>query len=160
MKEEKSNDTNEKFIINNYFFTISDTEELLGVDCTPEVEKKIHQDFLRSQYSMTEPKFPDGITYKNLEELCTNKADYMAMKQLTSMEKFAVFVTAFYPQYIDKLCEDCHISKDGFKEIAKSGANKFLEYRKNHSKKTTKYDYRKSKKFKKNYYKKGGGSNV
>lgn len=154
-KEKKSNYTNEKFIIHNYFVNVGDSDELFNVDCTPETERRNHQEFLKSQRSMTEPKIPVGVSYKNLENIFTNKVDYEAMKQLTSMEKFALFVIAFYPQYLESLCKDCNISSDGFKQIAEDGAEKFIKYRNKHSKQAKK----EFKNFKKNYYKKGGGSN-
>ena len=156
MKKDESNYTNEKFIIHNYFVNVGDTDDLFGVDCTPNVQRRNHQEFLKGQFSMTEPRIPVGVNYKNLENIFTNKLDHEAMKQLTSMEKFALFVTAFYPQYLERLCKDCHISPDGFKQVAENGAEKFIEYRNKHSRKA-KSEF---KKFKKNYYKKGGGSNV
>lgn len=156
MRKEESNYTNEKFIIHNYFINVGDVDELFNVDCTPEAQRKNHQEFLKSQFSMTEPKIPVGVSYKNLESIFTNKVDYEAMKQLTSMEKFALFVTVFYPQYLERLCKDCHISADGFKQMAENGAEKFIKYRNKHSKQAR----NEFKKFKKNYYKKGGDSNV
>jgi len=162
MKENKSNFTNEKnestnakFIIHNYFVNMGDADELFNVDCTPKTERKNHQEFLKGQFSMTEPEFPKGVSYKNLESIFTNKVDYEAMRRLSSMEKFALFVTAFYPQYIERLCKDCHISPDGFRKMAEIGANKFIKYRNKHSKQA-KNEF---KNFKKNYYKKGGDSN-
>ena len=155
MRKEESNYTNEKFIIHNYFVNMGDADELFNVDCTPKAERRNHQEFLKGQFSMTEPRIPVGVSYKNLENIFTNKLDYDAMKQLSSMEKFALFVTAFYPQYLERLCKDCHISVDGFKQMAENGAEKFIKYRNKHSKQA-KNEF---KKFKKNYYKKGGGSN-
>ena len=155
MRKEESNYTNEKFIIHNYFVNMGDADELFNVDCTPKAERKNHQEFLKGQFSMTEPRIPVGVSYKNLENIFTNKLDYDAMKQLSSMEKFALFVTAFYPQYLERLCKDCHISVDSFKQMAENGAEKFIKYRNKHSKQA-KNEF---KKFKKNYYKKGGGSN-
>ena len=160
MKKDEPNYTNEKFIIENRIFIVSDTEELLGIDCTPEVERKLHQEYVKGQYNLTELKEPENINFKNLENVFTNEADIKAMKQLSPLEKFTIYTYAFYPQYIEKLCTDCHISPEGFTQIMKDGVKKFLKYQKLYSKKYPKNNYKRKRKFKKNYYKKGGGSNV
>ena len=97
MKKEKSNFTNEKFIIENNFYFIGlpdDTEEITnefkGIDCTSNVEKKIYQDYLRDE--KTEKKSIKDIDYKNLENAFTKKSDYLAMKKLTEFEKFTIYI--------------------------------------------------------------------
>ena len=165
MKEEKSNFTNEKFIIENNFYFIGlpeDTEEVTdefkGVDCTPNVEKKIYQDYLRDE--TTEKKSIKNIDYKNLEEVFTKKSDYLAMKKLTKFEKFTIYIYAFFPQYIERLCKDCNVQLEYFTTTMKNGVRKFLKYQKLYSKQSNNYNYKKKHKNKNKYYKKGGVSNV
>lgn len=165
MKEEKSNFTNEKFIIENNFYFIGlpdDTEEftdeIKGVDCSPNVEKKIYQDYLRDETA--EKKTLKDINYKNLEKVFTKKADYLAMKKLTELEKFTIYVYAFYPQYIELLCKDVKLPVEVFTKVMKTGVQKFLKYQKIYSKKFNNYNYKKKCKNKKKYYKKGGVSNA
>lgn len=161
MKEEKSNFTNEKFIIENnfYFIGLPDDEEEItnefkGVDCTPNVEKKIYQDYLRNE--TTEKKSIKDIDYKNLEKIFTKKADYLAMKKLTKLEKFTIYIYAFFPQYIERLCKDCNVPLEYFLTTMKNGVRKFMKYQKIYSKNSNNYNYKKKRQGKKKYYKKGG----
>lgn len=154
MKEEKSNCTNEKFIIENNFYLVGLTDEMSGVDCSPNVEQKIYQDYLRDE-TTKKISFKD-IDYKNLEEVFTKKANYLAMKKLTELEKFTIYVYAFYPQYIERLCKDCNVPLEYFTKTMKNGVRKFLKYQKIYSKKTTNYNYKKKRKNKNKYHKKGG----
>ena len=165
MIEEKSNFTNEKFIIENNFYFIGlpdDTEEITdefkGVDCSPNVEKKIYQDYLRDE--TTEKISLEDIDYKNLEKVFTKKADYLAMKKLTEFEKFTIYIYAFFPQYIERLCKDCNVPVEYFTTTMKNGVRKFMKYQKIYSNKSNNYNYKKKYKGKKKYYKKGGVSNV
>lgn len=165
MKEEKSNFTNEKFIIENnfYFIGLPDdtgevTNEFKGVDCTPNVEKKIYQDYLRDE--TTEKKSIKNIDYKNLEEVFTKKSDYLAMKKLTEFEKFTIYIYAFFPQYIERLCKDCNVPVEYFTTTMKNGVRKFMKYQKIYSNQSNNYNHKKKHKGKKKYCKKGGVSNV
>ena len=165
MKEEKANFTNEKFIIENNFYFIGlpdDTEkitnEFKGVDCTANVEKKIYQDYLRDE--TTEKKSFKNIDYKNLEKVFTKKSDYLAMKKLTEFEKFTIYIYAFFPQYIERLCKDCNVPVEYFTTTMKNGVRKFMKYQKIYSNKSNNYNYKKKCKKIKKYYKKGGVSNV
>lgn len=165
MKEEKSNFTNEKFIIENnfYFIGLPDeqeeiTNEFKGDDCTLNVEKKIYQDYLRNE--TTEKKSIKDIDYKNLEKVFTKKSDYFAMKKLTEFEKFTIYIYAFFPQYIERLCKDCNVPVEYFTTTMKNGVRKFMKYQKIYSKKSNNNNYKKKCKGKKKYYKKGGVSNV
>lgn len=165
MKEEKSNFTNEKFIIENNFYFIGlpdDTEgitnEFKGVDCTSNVEKKIYQDYLRDE--KTEKKSIKNIDYKNLENAFTKKSDYLAMKKLTEFEKFTIYIYAFFPQYIERLCKDCNVPVEYFTTIMKNGVRKFMKYQKIYSNKFNNCNNKKKCKNIKKYYKKGGVSNV
>ena len=165
MKKEKSNFTNEKFIIENNFYFIGlpdDTEEITnefkGIDCTSNVEKKIYQDYLRDE--KTEKKSIKDIDYKNLENAFTKKSDYLAMKKLTEFEKFTIYIYAFFPQYIERLCKDCNVPLEYFTTTMKNGVRKFMKYKKIYSNKSNNYNYKKKCKGKKKYYKKGGVSNV
>ena len=165
MKEEKSNFTNEKFIIENNFYFIGlpdDTEEITdefkGVDCSPNVEKKIYQDYLRDE--TTEKISFKDIDYKNLEKVFTKKADYLAMKKLTELEKFTIYIYAFFPQYIERLCKDCNVPVEYFKTTMKNGVRKFMKYQKIYSNQSNNYNHKKKHKGKKKYCKKGGVSNV
>lgn len=154
MKEENSNCTNEKFIIENKIYFVGLTDEMLGVDCTPKVENKIYQDYLRNE--TTEQKSLKDIDYKNLENIFSKRADYLAMKKLTLMEKFTIYIYVFYPQYIEKLCKDCNVPLEYFTKTMKNGVRKFLKYQKIYSKKSNDYYYKKKSKRKKKYNKKGG----
>ena len=165
MKKEKSNFTNEKFIIENNFYFIGlpdDTEEITnefkGIDCTSNVEKKIYQDYLRDE--KTEKKSIKDIDYKNLENAFTKKSDYLAMKKLTEFEKFTIYIYAFFPQYIERLCKDCNVPVEYFTTTMKNGVRKFMKYQKIYSNKSNNYNHKKKHKSKKKYYKKGGVSNV
>lgn len=164
MKKEKSNFTNEKFIIENnfYFIGLPDdkeeiTNEFKGNDCTPNVEKKIYQDYLRDE--TTEKKSIKNIDYKNLEKVFTKKSDYLAMKKLTEFEKFTIYIYAFFPQYIERLCKDCNVPVEYFTTIMKNGVRKFMKYQKIYSNHSNNCNYKKKRKGKKKYYKKGGVSN-
>ena len=165
MKEEKSNFTNEKFIIENNFYFIGlpdDTEEITnefkGVDCTSNVGKKIYQDYLRDE--KTEKKSIKNIDYKNLENAFTKKSDYLAMKKLTEFEKFTIYIYAFFPQYIERLCKDCNVPVEYFTTTMKNGVRKFMKYQKIYSNKFNNCNNKKKCKNIKKYYKKGGVSNV
>lgn len=161
MKEEKSNFTNEKFIIENNFYFIGlpdDTEnftdEMSVNDTTHELDRKAYQDYLRNE--TTEKISLNDIDYKNLEKVFTKKADYLAMKKLTELEKFTIYIYAFFPQYIERLCKDCNVPLEFFTTTMKNGVRKFLKYQKIYSKKSTNYSYKKKRKFKNKYHKKGG----
>ena len=161
MKEEKSNFTNEKFIIENNFYFIGlpdDTEkftdEMSVNDTTHELERKAYQDYLKNE--ITEKISLEDIDYKNLEKVFTKKADYLAMKKLTQLEKFTIYIYAFFPQYIERLCKDCNVPLDFFTTTMKNGVRKFLKYQKIYSKKSINYNYKKKRKFKNKYHKKGG----
>ncbi len=165
MKKEKSNFTNEKFIIENNFYFIGlpdDTEEITnkfkGIDCTSNVEKKIYQDYLRDE--KTEKKSIKDIDYKNLENAFTKKTDYLAMKKLTEFEKFTIYIYAFFPQYIERLCKDCNVPVEYFTTTMKNGVRKFMKYQKIYSNKFNNCNNKKKCKNIKKYYKKGGVSNV
>lgn len=165
MKEEKSNFTNEKFIIENNFYFIGlpeDTEEVTdefkGVDCSHNVEKKIYQDYIKDE-TTKKISFKD-IDYKNIEKVFTKKSDYLAMKKLTEFEKFTIYIYAFFPQYIERLCKDCNVQLEYFSTTMKNGVRKFMKYKKIYSNKSNNYNYKKKCKSKKKYYKKGGFSNV
>ena len=165
MKKEKSNFTNEKFIIENNFYFIGlpdDTEEITnefkGIDCTSNVEKKIYQDYLRDE--KTEKKSIKDIDYKNLENAFTKKSDYLAMKKLTEFEKFTIYIYAFFPQYIERLCKDCNVPVEYFTTTMKNGVRKFMKYQKIYSNKFNNCNNKKKCKNIKKYYKKGGVSNV
>ena len=169
MKEEKSNFTNEnqkeitnkKFIIENNFYFIGlpdDTEkvtdEMSVDDTTHELERKAYQDYLRNE--TTEKISLKDIDYKNLENVFSKRADYLAMKKLTPLEKFTIYAYAFYPQYIERLCKDSNISVEDFTKIMKNGVRKFLKYQKIYSSNSNNYKCKKKRKFKNNYHKKGG----
>lgn len=161
MKEEKSNFTNEKFIIENNFYFIglpNDTEkftdEMSVSDNTHELERKAYQDYLRNE--TTEKISLEDIDYKNLEKVFTKKSDYLAMKKLTEFEKFTIYIYAFFPQYIERLCKDCNVPLEYFTTTMKNGVHKFLKYQKIYLKKSTNYNYKKKRKFKNKYHKKGG----
>jgi len=169
MKEEKSNFTNEnqkeftneKFIIENnfYFIGLPDdkekiTDEISVNDTTHELERKAYQDFLRNE--TTEKISLKDIDYKNLENVFTKRADYLAMKKLTPFEKFTIYAYAFYPQYIERLCKDSNISVEDFTKIMKNGVRKFLKYQKIYSSNPNNYNCKKKRKFKNKYHKKGG----
>ena len=161
MKEEKSNFTNDKFIIENnfYFIGLPDdtgklTDEMSVNDTTHELERKAYQDYLRDE--TTEKISFKDIDYKNLEKVFTKKADYLAMKKLTELEKFTIYIYAFFPQYIERLCKDCNVPLEFFTTTMKNGVRKFLKYQKIYSKKSTNYNYKKKRKFKYKYHKKGG----
>ena len=169
MKEEKSNFTNEnqkeitnkKFIIENNFYFIGlpdDTEkvtdEMSVDDTTHELERKDYQDYLRNE--TTEKISLKDIDYKNLENAFTKRADYLAMKKLTPLEKFTIYAYAFYPQYIERLCKDSNISVEEFTRIMKNGVRKFLNYQKVYSNNSNSYNYKKKRKYKNKYHKKGG----
>ena len=164
MKKEKSNFTNEKFIIENNFYFIGlpdDTEEITnefkGIDCTSNVEKKIYQDYLRDE--KTEKKSIKDIDYKNLENAFSKKTDYLAMKKLTEFEKFTIYIYAFFPQYIERLCKDCNVPVEYFTTTMKNGVRKFMKYQKIYSNKFNNCNNKKKCKNIKKYYKKGGVSN-
>ncbi len=161
MKEEKSNFANEKFIIENNFYFIGlpdDTEKVtdeMSVDnATRELERKTYQDFLKNE--TTEKISLKDIDYKNLENVFTKRADYLAMKKLTPLEKFTIYAYAFYPQYVERLCKESNILVEDFTSIMKNGVRKFLKYQKIYSKNPTNYSYKKKRKYKNKYYKKGG----
>ena len=165
MKEEKSNITNEKFIIENnfYFIGLPDdkekiTDEISVNDTTHELERKAYQDFLRNE--TTEKISLKDIDYKNLENVFTKRADYLAMKKLTEFEKFTIYIYAFFPQYIERLCKDCNIPVEYFTTTMKNGVRKFMKYQKIYSNQSNNYNHKKKHKGKKKYYKKGGVSNV
>lgn len=165
MKEEKSNFTNEKFIIENNFYFIglpNDTEkftdEMSVSDTTHELERKAYQDYLRNE--TTEKISLEDIDYKNLEKVFSKKSDYLAMKKLTEFEKFTIYIYAFFPQYIERLCKDCNVPVEYFTTTMKNGVRKFMKYQKIYSKKSNNNNYKKKCKGKKKYYKKGGVSNV
>ena len=165
MKEEKSNFTNDKFIIENNFYFIGlpdDTEkftdEMSVNDTTHELERKSYQDYLKNE--TTEKISLQDIDYKNLEKVFTKKADYLAMKKLTEFEKFTIYIYAFFPQYIERLCKDCNVPLEYFTTTMKNGVRKFMKYKKIYSNKSNNYNYKKKCKGKKKYYKKGGVSNV
>lgn len=165
MKEEKSNFTNEKFIIENNFYFIglpNDTEkftdEMSVSDTTHELERKAYQDYLRNE--TTEKISLEDIDYKNLEKVFSKKSDYLAMKKLTEFEKFTIYIYAFFPQYIERLCKDFNVPVEYFTTTMKNGVRKFMEYQKIYSKKSNNNNYKKKCKGKKKYYKKGGVSNV
>ena len=165
MKKEKSNFTKEKFIIENNFYFIGlpdDTEEITnefkGIDCTSNVEKKIYQDYLRDE--KTEKKSIKDIDYKNLENAFTKKSDYLAMKKLTEFEKFTIYIYAFFPQYIERLCKDCNVPVEYFTTTMKNGVRKFMKYQKIYSNKFNNCNNKQKCKKIKKYYKKGGVSNV
>ena len=165
MKEEKSNFTNDKFIIENNFYFIGlpdDTEkftdEMSVNDTTHELERKSYQDYLKNE--TTEKISLQDIDYKNLEKVFTKKADYLAMKKLTEFEKFTIYIYAFFPQYIERLCKDCNVPVEYFTTTMKNGVRKFMKYQKIYSNKFNNCNNKKKCKNIKKYYKKGGVSNV
>ena len=165
MKKEKLNFTNEKFIIENNFYFIglpNDTEkftdEMSVNDTTHELERKAYQDYLKNE--ITEKISLEDIDYKNLEKVFTKKADYLAMKKLTQLEKFTIYIYAFFPQYIERLCKDCNVPVEYFTTTMKNGVRKFMKYQKIYSNQSNNYNHKKKHKGKKKYYKKGGVSNV
>ena len=82
------------------------------------------------------------------------------MKKLTELEKFTIYIYAFFPQYIERLCKDCNVPLEYFTTTMKNGVRKFMKYQKIYSNKSNNYNYKKKCKCKKKYYKKGGVSNV
>ena len=161
MKENKSNFTNEKFIIENNFYFIGlpdDKERIIDEmsinDCKVELERNAYQDYLRNE--TTDKISFKNINYKNLEKVFTKKADYLAMKKLTPLEKFTIYAYAFYPQYIERLCKESNISVEDFTSIMKNGVRKFLKYQKIYSKYSTNYKCNKKQNSKNKYHKKGG----
>lgn len=89
----------------------------------------------------------DEIDYKHLEEVFSKKIHYMAMKELPLSEKFAIYVYVFREEYLDRLCNDYQISKNGFIQIKNNGINRF-------KKNVRKYNSKPYKR--KKYHKKGG----
>lgn len=89
----------------------------------------------------------DEIDYKHLENVFSKEIYYKAMKELPLSEKFAIYVCAFKGEYLDKLCNDYQISKNGFIEIKNNGINRFKKNIKKYNSKPYK---------KKKYHKKGG----
>ena len=66
-----------------------------------------------------------SIDYKNLEDICYTRIAYESLKSLPLIEKFAIYVCVFQYQYLDRLCQDAGISKNGFLYIYESGVRRF-----------------------------------
>lgn len=66
-----------------------------------------------------------SIDYKNLEDICYTRIAYESLKSLPSIEKFAIYMCVFQYQYLDRLCQDAGISKNGFLYIYESGVRRF-----------------------------------
>lgn len=92
----------------------------------------------------------DEINYKQLEDVFSNPVYYKAMKELPLSEKFTLYVYVFKGEYLDKLCDDYKISKNGFIQIKDNGINHF-------KRNVKKYNSKKHNKRK--YQKKGGNYN-
>lgn len=90
----------------------------------------------------------EDIDYKHLEEVFSDEIYYNAMKQLPLSEKFAIYVYVFRGEYLDRLCKDYNLSKQGFIELKNCGVKRF-------KKNVKKYNSKKQKK--KKFCKKDGG---
>ena len=146
MKEEKSNFTNDE-----YLFEIS-LEELLSNDKYKKCLKdKSYQDYLKGNADSTETKIM-MIDFRKLEDVFQDELSYMAMKDLSEIEKFAIYVIAFRKEHLDRLCSDCKISKKRFVNVYKNGTNHFKKNLSKYTKKGYKTKLRKN-------YKKGGAYN-
>ena len=66
-----------------------------------------------------------SIDYKNLEDICYTRIAYESLRSLPLIEKFAIYVCVFQYQYLDRLCKDAGISKNGFLYIYESGVRRF-----------------------------------
>ena len=66
-----------------------------------------------------------SIDYKNLEDICYTRIAYESLRSLPLIEKFAIYVCVFQYQYLDRLCKDVGISKNGFLYIYESGVRRF-----------------------------------
>ena len=66
-----------------------------------------------------------SIDYKNLEDICYTRIAYESLRSLLLIEKFAIYVCVFQYQYLDRLCKDAGISKNGFLYIYESGVRRF-----------------------------------
>lgn len=90
----------------------------------------------------------EKIDYKHLEEVFSDETYYKAMKNLPLSEKFAIYVYVFRGEYLDRLCKDYNLSKQGFIELKNCGVKRF-------KKNVKKYSPKKQKK--KKFCKKDGG---
>ena len=90
----------------------------------------------------------EDIDYKHLEEVFSDETYYNAMKNLPLSEKFAIYVYVFRGEYLDRLCKDYNLSKQGFIELKNCGVKRFKKNVKKYSPK---------KQQKKKFCKKDGG---
>ena len=95
-----------------------------------------------------------SIDYKNLEDICYTRIAYESLRSLPLIEKFAIYVCVFQYQYLDRLCQDAGISKNGFLYIYESGVRRFKSNWESMKHKKYLYNPRNL------YTSKGGDSNV
>lgn len=150
MKKEKSNFTNEDELV---VVEVSLDELLKDNAYRKSLDERTYDEYLSLGYT---PKKANSmcIDYKCLEDIFPDELSYVAMKELPLSEKFAIYVCVFKKEYLDRLCKDYQISKQGFIQMYNNGRNRFKHYRKKYARKGYKVKPRK------NYHKKGGGSNV
>ncbi len=155
MKKRKSNYTKDEKIIE---YNLEDVTE--NTDCQRELDKQSYQKYLRKSNA-------EELNYKNFEVIFTDKLDRKAMKSLSDIERFTIYVCTFKKEYLEMLCEDFQLSKKGFIKIRNQGIEKF---KKNRNKYANEYKKRKRKRKNKKYSnkykkqkpysnKKGGGLN-
>lgn len=144
MKNEESNFTNDEFIVQ-----VSLEQLLKNDNYKKSLEEKSYENYLRKRYGESMVKSMT-INYKVLEEIFSDELSYAAMKELPESEKFAIYVIAFRKEYLDRLCNENHISKKGFYKIYKNGTNRFKKNMSKYAKNGYKYKVRSD------YKKKGG----
>lgn len=117
MKKRKSKNYKRKYEVS--FEELYKNENYKRYADNQSYEQYLKRDFIPVSTNHT------SIDYKNLEDICYTRIAYESLKSLPLIEKFAIYVCVFQYQYLDRLCKDTGISKNGFLYIYESGVRRF-----------------------------------
>lgn len=84
------------------------------------LDKQSYQDYLKKERSIT-------INNKHIKKFLSNNIYYLAVKQLTDLERIVFYLSVLKSEKLDTICKLLHISRKNIVKIKKSAIKHFIE---------------------------------